>query len=268
MILARKRFGQNFLHDQGVIRRIVQSVAPQPGERVVEIGPGRGAITRPLLAACERLDAVEIDRDLIALLREPGADLDGLTVHEGDVLRFDFRALARERGGRLRVVGNLPYNISTPLIFHLLDQIDAIADMHFMLQREVVERMAAAPGGGDYGRLTVMLAAQVEVTPLFHIAPGCFTPAPQVESAFVRLVPHAAPPFALPDPALYAKLVSAAFSQRRKTLRNALKGLADEAEIRAAGLDPGARPETVGPAGYAALAAVLCDDTPSHGTSP
>ncbi|HMM46045.1 MAG TPA: 16S rRNA (adenine(1518)-N(6)/adenine(1519)-N(6))-dimethyltransferase RsmA [Candidatus Macondimonas sp.] len=267
-MFARKRFGQNFLHDPGVIRRIVQSVAPRPGEAVVEIGPGRGAITRPLLAACGRLDAVEIDRDLIALLRDPGAGLAGLTVHEGDVLRFDFRALARERGQRLRVVGNLPYNISTPLIFHLLDQIDAIADMHFMLQREVVARMAAAPGGGDYGRLTVMLAAQVAVTPLFHIAPGCFAPAPQVESAFVRLVPHAAPPFALPDPVLYAKLVSAAFSQRRKTLRNALKGLAGEAQIRAAGLDPGARPETIEPTGYAALASVLCDETPSHGASP
>ena len=267
-MFARKRFGQNFLHDPGVIRRIVQSVAPRPGEAVVEIGPGRGAITRPLLAACGRLDAVEIDRDLIALLRDPGAGLAGLTVHEGDVLRFDFRALARERGQRLRVVGNLPYNISTPLIFHLLDQIDALADMHFMLQREVAARMAAAPGGGDYGRLTVMLAAQVAVTPLFHIAPGCFAPAPQVESAFVRLVPHAAPPFALPDPVLYAKLVSAAFSQRRKTLRNALKGLAGEAQIRAAGLDPGARPETIEPTGYAALASVLCDETPSHGTSP
>ena len=178
-------------------------------------------------------------------------------MHEADVLRFDFRPLARERKQSLRVVGNLPYNISTPLIFHLLDQIEVIQDMHFMLQREVVERMAAAPGGGDYGRLTVMLAAQVEVVPLFHIAPGCFTPAPQVESAFVRLVPHARPPFPLPDKALYARLVSAAFGQRRKTLRNALKGLAGEADIRAVGLDPTARAEQIAPPQYAALASHL-----------
>ncbi|NCU01606.1 16S rRNA (adenine(1518)-N(6)/adenine(1519)-N(6))-dimethyltransferase RsmA [Candidatus Macondimonas diazotrophica] len=257
MIVARKRFGQNFLHDQGIIRRIVQTVAPRPGEAVVEIGPGRAAITRPLLAACGQLDAVEIDRDLIALLRDPDTGLDGLTVHEADVLRFEFRPLARERKQSLRVVGNLPYNISTPLIFHLLDQIEVIQDMHFMLQREVVERMAAAPGGGDYGRLTVMLAAQVEVFPLFHIAPGCFTPAPQVESAFVRLVPHARPPFPLPDKALYARLVSAAFGQRRKTLRNALKGLAGEADIRAVGLDPTARAEQIAPPQYAALASHL-----------
>jgi len=257
MILARKRFGQHFLHDQGIIRRIVQTVAPQPGEAVVEIGPGRGAITRPLLAACGMLDAIEIDRDLIALLRQANPPLDGLTVHASDVLRFDFRALAQARGRPLRVVGNLPYNISTPLIFHLLEQVDAIADMHFMLQREVVERMAATPGGGDYGRLTVMLAAQVEVIPLFPIAPESFTPPPRVDSAFVRLVPHAVAPFPMPDPALYARLVAAAFGQRRKTLRNTLKNLADEAQIRAVGLDPGLRPEQISPAEYATLAVHL-----------
>lgn len=257
MILARKRFGQHFLHDQGIIRRIVQAVAPHPGDAVVEIGPGRGAITRPLLTASGKLDAVEIDRDLIALLRHANPPLAGLTVHEADVLRFDFRALARTRGTPLRVVGNLPYNISTPLIFHLLDQVAAIADMHFMLQREVVERMAAAPGGGDYGRLTVMLAAQVQVIPLFHIAPGSFTPPPRVDSAFVRLVPHAVAPFPMPDPVLYARVVAAAFGQRRKTLRNTLKNLANEAQIRAAGLDPGLRPEQITPAEYAALAALL-----------
>ncbi len=257
MILARKRFGQHFLHDQGIIRRIVQTVAPQPGEAVVEIGPGRGAITRPLLAACGKLDAVEIDRDLIALLRHANPPLEGLTVHASDVLRFDFRALAQARGRPLRVVGNLPYNISTPLIFHLLEQVDAIADMHFMLQREVVERMAAAPGGGDYGRLTVMLAAQVQVIPLFPIAPGSFMPPPRVDSAFVRLVPHAAAPFPMPDPGLYARVVAAAFGQRRKTLRNTLKNLADETQIRAVGLDPGLRPEQISPAEYAALAVHL-----------
>ncbi|HHO69611.1 MAG TPA: 16S rRNA (adenine(1518)-N(6)/adenine(1519)-N(6))-dimethyltransferase RsmA, partial [Gammaproteobacteria bacterium] len=189
---ARKRFGQNFLHDPAVIQRIVAAVAPAPGQHLVEIGPGQGAITRPLLAACGELDVVELDRDLIEPLARRLADVGTLRIHNADALRFDFCGLAGDAG--LRVVGNLPYNISTPLLFHLLAQAGCIEDMHFMLQKEVVARMAAAPGGGDYGRLSVMIQYHCEVTPLFGIGPGAFRPAPKVESAFVRLVPHPRPP--------------------------------------------------------------------------
>ena len=248
----RKRFGQHFLHDRRVIERIVAAVAPAPGDRMVEVGPGEGALTGPLLAAAGRLEVIEIDRDLAAALRARDDWPGELVVHAADVLRFDFRALADD--GRLRIVGNLPYNISTPLLFHLLEQRDAVADMHFMLQREVVDRMVAGPGGRDYGRLSVMLQATCEASSLFRVAPGAFRPPPAVESAVVRLVPRARP--AVPpelEPA-FAAIVRDAFAARRKTLRNGLRGRLSAAAIEAAGVDPGARPETLSVSAFAALA--------------
>lgn len=250
----RKRFGQHFLHDRNIINKILLAINPRPGETVVEIGPGRGALTLPLLERHGKLIAVELDRDVVPKLEADAGSKGELQVIQGDALKTDFRAFA-PHDGKIRLVGNLPYNISTPLLFHLLDQADAIADMHFMLQKEVVQRMAAKPGGKDYGRLTVMLAARCRVEPLFNIGSGAFTPAPKVESAFVRLTPHVAPPFEIADPTRFAKIVNQAFSQRRKTLRNALRGLADEAGIRAAGLDPSVRPETLSAGDYARLAA-------------
>lgn len=250
----RKRFGQHFLHDRNIINKILLAIAPKPNDLLVEIGPGLGALTLPLLEHCGKLTAVELDRDVIPELEADAAGKGELHVIQGDALKTDFRALTPP-GGKIRLIGNLPYNISTPLLFHLLDQADAISDMHFMLQKEVVQRMAAKPGGKDYGRLTVMLAARCRVEPLFNIGSGAFTPAPKVESAFVRLTPHATPPFEIADQPRFAKIVNQAFSQRRKTLRNALRGLADEAAIRAAGLDPAARPETLSASDYARLAA-------------
>ncbi len=249
----RKRFGQHFLHDRNVINRILLAIAPKRDDFLVEIGPGLGALTLPLLQVCGTLTAVELDRDVIPRLEADAADKGTLRVIQGDALRTDYRALA-PAGRKIRLIGNLPYNISTPLLFHLLLQAEVIRDMHFMLQKEVVRRMAAKPGGKEYGRLTVMLAAHCRVEPLFAVAAGAFTPAPKVESAFVRLVPCATPAFPLGDPARFAALVNQAFSRRRKTLKNALQGLADEAAIRAAGLDPGQRPETLSAADYARLA--------------
>jgi 16S rRNA (adenine1518-N6/adenine1519-N6)-dimethyltransferase len=254
MHAARKRFGQHFLHDPGVIARIVAAVDPQPDERLVEIGPGLGAITLPLLARVPELHAIEIDRDAIRHLRAASGESPSLHLHEADALEFEFAGLDDGRG--LRVVGNLPYNISTPLLFRLLEQRQHVRDMHFMLQKEVVNRMAAAPDSEHYGRLTVMLAPWLRVEPLFDIGPGAFRPPPRVMSTFVRLAPHAEP-LAIEQPRCYAKVVAAAFSQRRKTLRNALKVLLNPEEIRAAGIDPGARAETVPAAGFAALAAQL-----------
>jgi 16S rRNA (adenine1518-N6/adenine1519-N6)-dimethyltransferase len=249
----RKRFGQNFLHDPVVIQRIIAAIAPRPGEHLVEIGPGQGAITRHLLSAAGELDAVE----LIDLLRESCRSLGELRLHSADALKFDFCSLAAA-GERLRVVGNLPYNISTPLLFHLLDQAACIHDMHFMLQKEVVERMAAEPGNKSYGRLSVMLQTRCNVEALFAIGPGAFKPAPKVDSAFVRLTPYPSPPYPVDDAAFFARLVSQAFSQRRKTLRNTLKGVADAAALAAAGIDPADRAERLSPEEFARLANVAC----------
>ncbi len=269
-IRPRKRFGQHFLHDPAVLARIVAAFDPRPGEAVVEIGPGRGALTRLLLAHVRPLHAVELDRDLAAWLQtEYGAA--GLVVHAGDALRFDFTALAPENG-RLRLIGNLPYNISTPLLFHLLDQAmpcDAhgrasaagggkpravIADMLFMLQKEVVDRLAAGPGTGDYGRLSIMVQWRCRVEKLFTVAPGAFTPPPKVDSAVVRLTPHEHPPVAVNDPARFAELVRLAFNQRRKTLRNSLKEQLSAEVMAALGIDPQRRPETLTLAEFAVLA--------------
>ncbi len=254
---ARKRFGQHFLHDAQVIARLVAAIAPRAGEHIVEIGPGLGALTRPLLAAAGALTVVEFDRDLIAPLRERCAGHGTLSVHQADALAFDFAALAHT--AKLRVVGNLPYNISTPLLFHLCDQARAIHDMHFMLQAEVVARLAAAPGMADYGRLSVMIQYRCAVTPLFGIGPQSFSPPPKVESAFVRLVPHASPPVSVRDEDSLARLVRAAFAQRRKTLRNALSGLLASDDISACGVDPGARAEVLALDDFARLANRVAD---------
>jgi len=254
MIRARKRFGQHFLHDPGVIARIVAAIDPQPGERIVEIGPGRGALTRPLLDRCHRLEVIEIDRNVIPALRQHCAGAGELIVHEADVLEVDMTVL-HGGGPPMRVCGNLPYNISTPLLFHLLESRAVITDMHFMLQKEVVERMAAKPGGKDYGRLTVMLAAVCRVESLFRVGRGAFNPPPGVDSAVVRLTPHVDAPFPLPDRTRFARFVGAAFSMRRKTLRNSLRGLAGPAEFEAAGIAPERRPETLSPSEFAKLAA-------------
>ena len=248
---ARKRFGQHFLHDAEIIDRLVRSVAPGDGETVVEIGPGQGALTFPLLEQVAHLTVVELDRDLIGRLRDQVPE-DRLTIHQSDALRFDFTALAEQ--GPLRVVGNLPYNISTPLIFHLLDQAGAVADMTFMLQKEVVERLTAAPGGKDYGRLSVMVQYHCQADYLFFVPPGAFRPPPRVDSAVVRLTPHATPPWPADDPAWLTRLVAQAFSQRRKAVRNSLKSLIGAEVFEATGIDAGLRPDHLTVADYVALA--------------
>jgi len=252
---AKKRLGQHFLHDPAVIRRLVDVIRPLPDDTMVEIGGGPGALTIPLSERVERLHVVEIDRELAAALPSRVAHPQRLVVHEADALSFDFGALAT--GPRsLRVVGNLPYNISTPLLFHLLAFAPVIKDLHVMLQREVVERMTAAPGGKDYGRLTVMLGLWARANVCFDIGPGAFTPPPKVWSTVVRLVPHATPPFPVSDHARFARLVTRLFSMRRKTLGRALKGSLTAEQIASIGIDPKARPETLAPADFARLAAL------------
>ena len=267
----KKRFGQHFLHDRGIVQRILDAFDPQPGETLVEIGPGPGALTRPLLERCALLHVIELDRDLAARLRadfdrwlpaRPASPIPGLVpsaqlvVHEADALKFDFCSLV-PTGGALRIIGNLPYNISTPLLFHLLDQRHCIADMLFMLQKEVVDRMAAAPGNKDYGRLSVMLQWQLRVEKLFDVRPGAFTPPPKVDSSVVRLVPHALPPIQVRDADAFARVVRAAFAQRRKTLRNNLKGLMSSETLEALGIDPQRRAETLTLGEFAAVANAL-----------
>jgi len=253
--IPRKRFGQHFLHDQGILRRIVECIGVKPGDRIVEIGPGEGAMTMPLLRAAGTLTAIELDRDLIEPLREKARGVGDLQIINADVLTVDFSTLAK--GTPLRIVGNLPYNISTPILFHCLEHAGAIEDMHFMLQKEVVDRMAAAPGSKTYGRLSVMLQLRCTVEPLLHVPPGAFRPPPKVDSAVVRLVPLPAQQLPDVDFALVEKLVRAAFGQRRKTLSNALSDHASAADIVAAGLDPRARAEQLAPEAYVALARVL-----------
>jgi 16S rRNA (adenine1518-N6/adenine1519-N6)-dimethyltransferase len=254
-VRAKKRLGQHFLHDPAVIRRLVAAIRPQPADDIVEIGGGPGALTIPLCEKVTRLHVVEIDRELAAALPTRVAHPERLVVHEADALEFDFGSLAT--GPRsLRVVGNLPYNISTPLLFHLAAFAPAIKDVHVMLQREVVDRITAAPGGKDYGRLTVMLSIFARAEACFDVGPGAFTPPPKVWSTVVRLLPHEAPPFAVRDPARFSRLVAHLFSMRRKTLGRALKGRLTADEIASAGIDPKARPETLAPADFARLAAL------------
>lgn len=251
--MARKRFGQHFLHERTIIDRILSMVAPARDDRMVEIGPGQGALTQPLLEYLDRLTVIEIDRDLVARLRAQAERDARLEVHEGDALRIDYAALAERLGAPLRLVGNLPYNISSPLLFVLLASDAPILDMHFMLQKEVVDRMTAPPGSRAYGRLSVTLAARARAEALFDVAPGAFTPPPRVMSSVVRLTPRA-PDFEIRDPRLFDQLVTAAFTQRRKTLRNAVSRFLDADAIADCGIDPGLRPERLAPAEFAALA--------------
>ena len=237
---ARKRFGQNFLADPHYVARIVDAVSPRPGDNVVEIGPGLAALTRSLIERAGHVTAIEIDRDLAARLAND-IPPDRLTLVIADALTVDFAKL----GSSLRVVGNLPYNISSPLLFHLAHHDAVLRDVHVMLQREVVARMTASPGTPDYGRLTVMLQVRFAVTRLFTVPAGAFRPQPKVESAIARLTPLRDAKPAIADVALFERIVAASFGQRRKTLRNALRDVCDEAVLIEGGIDPGARGETL-----------------------
>ncbi len=253
--VPRKRFGQHFLHDQGILRRIVETISPQPGEHVIEIGPGEGALTLPLLRTAGRMTAIELDRDLIEPLREKARGVGELTIISADVLTVDFTALAN--GSKLRIVGNLPYNISTPILFHCLEHAAAIHDMHFMLQKEVVDRMASPPGSKTFGRLSVMLQLRCDVQPLLHVPPGAFRPPPKVESAVVRLVPLPSNELPDVDPTLLGNIVRAAFGQRRKTLSNSVSEFATAANLVEAGIDPRARAEQLAPQAFVNLAKIV-----------
>jgi 16S rRNA (adenine1518-N6/adenine1519-N6)-dimethyltransferase len=256
----KKSFGQHFLHDSRYIERIVSAMAPRAADFVLEIGPGEGALTLPLLAAAGKLTAIELDTDLIPALQARSAGVGELQIIHADVLKVDFTALAQRHGvDRLRIAGNLPYYISSPILFHCVDHFDAIADMHFMLQKEVVERMAADPGSKVYGRLSVMLQLACRVEPLFTVPPEAFRPPPKVESAVVRLVPLAPQDRHDADPGDVYTVVKAAFAQRRKTLNNALKQLMDTDAIRRAGVEPGARAETLAPEDFVKLAKIYGD---------
>jgi 16S rRNA (adenine1518-N6/adenine1519-N6)-dimethyltransferase len=249
---ARKRFGQNFLHDRRIIDGILGAIQAKPSQHLVEIGPGRGVLTEPLLRQGVMLDVVELDRDLVVLLAKKFAAYPNLALHSGDALRFDFEQCING-DEKLRIIGNLPYNISTPLLFHLFDYNDCIGDMHFMLQKEVVERMCAAPGGKTYGKLSIMVQYHCSAEVLFVVPPESFEPAPRVVSAVVRLIPYTALPFKAIDYTHFNRLVTQAFSQRRKTLRNALKELCSEQTLREADIDPELRPECVSLQQYVAL---------------
>lgn len=247
----RKRFGQHFLHDRHIIDDIINAIDPSPGETIVEIGPGRGALTLPLLARAGELHVVEIDRDLTQYLTELCATRGTLHVHCVDALAFNFHHIGKKH---LKLAGNLPYNISTPLLFHLLDQIDCIDEMIFMLQAEVVDRLTATPGCKTYGRLSVMVQSKCEVTKLFRVGSGAFSPPPRVDSAVVRLTPHAEPPAHIKNHSAFALIVREGFNQRRKTLRNALRHLLSDAQIESVAIDPGLRPEQLTISQFAALA--------------
>jgi 16S rRNA (adenine1518-N6/adenine1519-N6)-dimethyltransferase len=272
--IPKKRFGQNFLSDRGIIASCVAAIRPEADDFMVEIGPGLGALTQPLLDKLKHLHVVELDRDIVQWMQGHYAH-DTITIHNVDALKFDFTAIqagseqtmvARRQEADhadnkaatsikpIRVVGNLPYNISTPILFHLLDNLAHITDMHFMLQKEVVERMVAAPSTAAYGRLSVMLQYRLQMEYLFTVPPEAFEPPPKVESAFVRAVPHAQLPYAARDEALLAKIVASAFGQRRKTLRNTLKGMLDDQGFTALGIDPQLRAENLSVAELVAIA--------------
>lgn len=246
----RKRFGQNFLRDQAIIDRLVNTIDPTSEDHLVEIGPGQGALTRPLLDLCQRLDAVEIDRDLVKLLRQSLESYSHFHLIEMDALKM----VLSDLGSELRVIGNLPYNISTPLLFRLLAQSQHVRDMHFMLQREVVQRMCAEPGTKAYGRLSVSVQLRCEATALFEVQPEAFYPPPKVTSQIVRLVPLKTDLLGGVDPGLLDTLVKGAFSQRRKTLRNSLKNWLETEQLEQAGVDPGSRPERLTPMEFVELA--------------
>jgi len=238
----RKRFGQNFLHDKMVIQRIVNNINPRQGDHIVEIGPGEGALTELVLDKIGAMDVVELDRDLIPLLKIRFVMQGGLTIHQADALKFNFCEL-KDNEKKLRIIGNLPYNISTPLLFHLFDNSHCIQDMHFMLQKEVVDRIVAKPGDSAYGRLGIMMQYYCHSEYVFTVKPGAFRPPPKVDSAIVRLIPHEKPPVAVNDFDTFSKIVNFSFTQRRKTLRNILKGKLEASQIEELGIEPTIRPE-------------------------
>lgn len=252
---ARKRFGQHFLHDRNIIDRILRAIAPQAGDNILEIGPGQGALTYPLLQRCDRLTAIELDRDLVPILEQRAPAFGQLEVINADILEFELSSIASTR--KFRLVGNLPYNISTPLMFHLLESADLIEDMHFMVQKEVAQRIVAVPGDSSYGRLSVMLQCRCLCQYLFDVAPTCFRPPPKVDSAVIRLLPLERPKYAIGDAASFARIVQTAFSQRRKTISNSLKSLLDRETIIACGIDPGLRAENLEIADFAKLSRAL-----------
>ena len=249
--VARKRFGQNFLTDSHVLNNIIDAIGPRRGQAMVEIGPGLAAMTALLLKDLDHMHVVELDRDLVARL-EKAYPRERLTVHSGDALKFDFGSIPVPEGQRLRVVGNLPYNISSPLLFHLAEFAPLVEDQHFMLQKEVVERMVAEPGTKAYSRLSVMLQWRYDMELLFIVPPEAFDPPPQVDSAIVRMIPKRQ--MLACDGERLEKVVAKAFSQRRKVIRNCVAGMFTEAQLVEAGIDPGARPEAVGLEQYVALA--------------
>ena len=254
---ARKRFGQNFLHDEYVIGKIVAAISPQNQQNLVEIGPGLGALTDPVCEDVDALTVIELDRDLAKRLRHHPFNGGKLTVIEQDAMTMDFGALRKDMPfpeQKLRVFGNLPYNISTPLMFHLFDHASSIEDMHFMLQKEVVNRLAAGPGSKNYGRLSVMAQYYCHVIPVLNVPPGAFKPAPKVDSAVVRLVPHQAAPVEVESVNTLERVCAQAFNQRRKTIRNSLKDALTESEITALGLDPTCRAEVLSLNDFATLA--------------
>jgi 16S rRNA (adenine1518-N6/adenine1519-N6)-dimethyltransferase len=248
---ARKRFGQHFLHDQSVIEAILRAIDPRPGENLLEIGPGQGALTYPLLQRCERLIAIELDRDLIPVLTRQAANFGKLEIINADILEFELASIPGNK--TFRVIGNLPYNISTPLMFHLLESVRQIQDMHFMVQKEVALRIVARPGETNYGRLSVMLQYQCDCHYLLDVAPDCFKPPPKVDSAVIRLIPHSSPQHDVGDYGHFARIVQAAFSQRRKTISNSLKSVLDRETIIACEIDPGLRAENLGVDDFAKL---------------
>jgi 16S rRNA (adenine1518-N6/adenine1519-N6)-dimethyltransferase len=261
MHAPRKRFGQHFLHDNLIIDRLVNVIAPLPGQHLVEIGPGQGALTLPVLKKCQAMDVIELDRDLIPQLIERCKAAGALTVHSADALNFNFETLVKDNQP-LRVIGNLPYNISTPLIFHLLEYADKIVDMHFMLQKEVVDRLAANCGESDYGRLSIMVQYHCKVTALFEVPPSAFYPPPKVDSRIVRIVPYTSLPVIAKDYSLFATLVRQAFSQRRKTLRNCLKQIMTDEMWTTSNINPTQRAEQLTVADYVNLSNLLmeCDN--------
>ena len=254
---ARKRFGQNFLHDDYVIGKIVAAIAPKNEQNLVEIGPGLGALTDPVCEEVDRLTVIELDRDLAKRLRQHPFNSEKLNVIEQDAMTMDFCALSKEMPDsdrKLRVFGNLPYNISTPLMFHLFDHAPCIEDMHFMLQKEVVNRLAAGPGSKSYGRLSVMAQYYCHVIPVLNVPPGAFNPPPKVDSAVVKLVPHSVPPVQVESLSTLERVCAQAFNQRRKTIRNSLKDCLSEEEITELGLDPKCRAETLSLTDFATIA--------------
>ncbi len=251
--IPKKRFGQNFLTDANVLHEIIRAIAPSPEDLMVEIGPGQGAMTQLLLASLHQLQVVELDRDLVTLLQKKFS-ADKLLIHSGDALQFDFASLCTDER-RLHIVGNLPYNISTPLLFHLAQFAPKVIDQHFMLQKEVVERMVAEPGGRDYGRLSVMLQWRYRMELLFIVPPTAFDPPPKVDSAIVRMIPIAQPLEC--QQTKLEQVVTKAFSQRRKVIRNCVAGLFTETQLMDAGIDPQSRPETVPLEQYVNLARML-----------